>query len=139
MQHNPLIKYFLKLTFLSIAVCFLGFIAIMVFSPKYVSLQMPYYILMFWLATFASYAINYLSMQKGYNKLAGFKFEHIFLLTKFGKLFIYLIVFVILLLTNKAKALPNTITFLSLYVVYLVFDTLMLNALIKENRINNNK
>lgn|SRR5574344_822012 len=139
MQQNALIKYFIKLTIFSIAVCFLGFIAIMILSPKYISFQMPYFIILFWVLTFANYAINYLSIQKGKEKHTGLKFEHVFLLTKFGKLFIYLIVFVILLLSNKAKILPNTITFLSLYVMYLVFDTITLNSVIKNKSNNKQK
>ncbi|MFA6368421.1 MAG: hypothetical protein WCX10_07695, partial [Bacteroidales bacterium] len=68
-----------------------------------------------------SYIYTYLSLKK--KKM---RFENVFMITKFGKLFIYIIVFLILIFLKKENPIPLTITYLSLYVLYLIFDTITL-------------
>lgn len=120
MQRNPLTSYIIKLSIFSIAICFIGFTSLMFFK-NYISLNLPYYILLFYLCTGLSYIYTYLSLKK--KKM---RFENVFMITKFGKLFIYIIVFLILIFLKKENPIPLTITYLSLYVLYLIFDTITL-------------
>lgn len=120
MQRNPLTSYIIKLSIFSIAICFIGFTSLMFFK-NYISLNLPYYILLFYLCTGLSYIYTYLSLKK--KKM---RFENVFMITKFGKLFIYIIVFLILIFLKKENPIPLTITYLSLYFLYLIFDTITL-------------
>ncbi|MDD3667928.1 MAG: hypothetical protein PHY75_04135 [Bacteroidales bacterium] len=120
MQRNPLTSYIIKLSIFSIAICFIGFISLLFFK-NYISLNLPYYILLFYLCTGLSYIYTYLSLKK--KKM---RFENVFMITKFGKLFIYIIVFLIIIFLKKENPIPLTITYLSLYVLYLIFDTITL-------------
>ncbi len=120
MQRNPLTSYIIKLSIFSIAICFIGFTSLLFFK-NYISLNLPYYILLFYLCTGLSYIYTYLSLKK--KKM---RFENVFIITKFGKLFIYIIVFLIIIFLKKENPIPLTITYLSLYVLYLIFDTITL-------------
>lgn len=120
MQRNPLTSYIIKLSIFSIAICFIGFTSLLFFK-NYISLNLPYYILLFYLCTGLSYIYTYFSLKK--KKM---RFENVFMITKFGKLFIYIIVFLILIFLKKENPIPLTITYLSLYVLYLIFDTITL-------------
>jgi len=120
MQRNPLTSYIIKLSIFSIAICFIGFTSLLFFK-NYISLNLPYYILLFYLCTGLSYIYTYLSLKK--KKM---RFENVFMITKFGKLFIYIIVFLILIFLKKENPIPLTITYLSLYFLYLIFDTITL-------------
>ena len=120
MQRNPLTSYIIKLSIFSIAICFIGFTSLMFFK-NYISLNLPYYILLFYLCTGLSYIYTYFSLKK--KKM---RFENVFMITKFGKLFIYIIVFLIIIFLKKENPIPLTITYLSLYVLYLIFDTITL-------------
>lgn len=120
MQRNPLTSYIIKLSIFSIAICFIGFTSLLFFK-NYISLNLPYYILLFYLCTGLSYIYTYFSLKK--KKM---RFENVFMITKFGKLFIYIIVFLILIFLKKENPIPLTITYLSLHVLYLIFDTITL-------------
>ena len=120
MQRNPLTSYIIKLSIFSIAICFIGLTSLLFFK-NYISLNLPYYILLFYLCTGLSYIYTYFSLKK--KKM---RFENVFMITKFGKLFIYIIVFLILIFLKKENPIPLTITYLSLYFLYLIFDTITL-------------
>ncbi len=119
-QQNPLVSYIIKLTFFSIVVCFIGLFSLF-FLKDYISPNLPYYIVIFYLCTGIGYFLNYF-LVKG-KKM---KFENIFMLTKFGKLFIYIIVFLIVLFLKNENIIPFTILYLILYATYLIFDTITL-------------
>lgn len=120
MQNNPLTSYIVKLSIFSIVICFIGFIALLLFK-NYISLNLPYYILLFYLCTGLAFIFTYLSLKR--KKM---RFENVFMLTKFGKLFIYIIVFLIIVFLKKENLIPFTITYLSLYFLFLIFDTITL-------------
>ena len=125
-QQNPLVSYIIKLTFFSIVVCFIGLFSLF-FLKNYISPNLPYYIVIFYLCTGIGYFLNYF-LVKG-KKM---KFENIFMLTKFGKLFIYIIVFLIVLFLKKENIIPFTILYLILYALYLIFDTITLKNFSKK-------
>lgn len=126
MQRNPLTSYIIKLSMFSIAICFIGFISLL-FLKNYISLNLPYYILLFYLCTGLSFIFTYLSLKK--KKM---RFENVFMITKFGKLFIYIIVFLIIVFLKKENLIPFTITYLSLYVLYLIFDTITIKNFLQK-------
>lgn len=125
-QQHPLISHGIKLTFFSIAICLIGLFSLMLFKD-FLSTNLPYYIVLFYLCTGIGYCLNYISIK---NKTM--KFENIFILTKFGKLFIYIIVFLIVLSSEIEKAIPFTIMYLILYALYLIFDTISLKNFSKK-------
>lgn len=125
-QQNPLVSYIIKLTFFSIVVCFIGLFSLF-FLKNYISPNLPYYIVIFYLCTGIGFFLNYF-LVKG-KKM---KFENIFMLTKFGKLFIYIIVFLIVLFLKKENIIPFTILYLILYTLYLIFDTITLKNFSKK-------
>ncbi|MDD2488476.1 MAG: hypothetical protein WC108_00395 [Bacteroidales bacterium] len=118
MKKNPLISYFTKLSFFSIGVCFLALFS-MLLQKSYISINLPYYILLFYLCTGSGYSLAYYLVKT--NKM---KFENVFMLVKFGKLFLYIIVFLVILMLKIENMIPFTIVYLSLYALYLIFDTI---------------
>lgn len=93
----------------------------------YISHNLPYYIVLFYLCTGIGYCLNYILIK---NKTM--KFENTFMLTKFGKLFAYIIVFLIVLSSGVEKPMPFTIMYLILYALYLIFDTISLKNFSKK-------
>lgn len=125
-QQHPLVSYGIKLTFFSIAICLIGLFSLIPFKD-YISHNLPYYIVLFYLCTGVGYCLNYILIK---NKTM--KFENTFMLTKFGKLFAYIIVFLIVLSYGIEKPIPFTIMYLILYVLYLIFDTISLKNFSKK-------
>lgn len=126
MKQNPLVSYITKLSVLSIVVCFIGLFGIFFFKD-FIPIKLPYYIVIFYLCTLLGYVFIYFSIKKG-----KMKFENIFMITKFGKKLVYIIVFLIVLRLKKESLIPFTITYLILYVIYLIFDTLTLKNFTKK-------
>lgn len=126
MKQNPLISYIIKLSFFSIGVCFIALFS-MLFLKNNISTNIPYYIVLFYLCTAIGYFLSYYLVKK--NKM---KFENIFMLVKFGKLFIYIIVFLIVLMFKIENIVPFTISYLILYTLYLIFDTITFKKFSKK-------
>lgn len=118
MKKHPLISYFTKLSYFSIAVAFIAFFA-MLFLRNKISMNLPYYIVLFYICTAIGYTLTYYSINK-----KSMRFENIFMLVKFGKLFIYIIVFSVIILSNTENTIPFVISYLLLYALYLIFDTI---------------
>ena len=118
MKKHPLISYFTKLSYFSIAVAFMAFFA-MLFLKNKISMNLPYYIVLFYICTAIGYTLTYYSINK-----KSMRFENIFMLVKFGKLFIYIIVFSVIILSETENTIPFVISYLLLYALYLIFDTI---------------
>lgn len=118
MKKHPLISYFTKLSYFSIVVAFIAFFA-MLFLRNKISMNLPYYIVLFYICTAIGYTLTYYSINK-----KSMRFENIFMLVKFGKLFIYIIVFSVIILSNTENTIPFVISYLLLYALYLIFDTI---------------
>lgn len=118
MKKHPLISYFTKLSYFSIAVAFMAFFA-MLFLKNKISMNLPYYIVLFYICTAIGYTLTYYSINK-----KSMRFENIFMLVKFGKLFIYIIVFSVIILSETESTIPFVISYLLLYALYLIFDTI---------------
>lgn len=126
MKKHPLVSYFTQLSFFSIAVSFIALFA-MIFLRNKISVNLPYYIVLFYLCTAIGYVLTYYSVSK--KKM---RFENIFMLVKFGKLFIYLIVLLIVVIQDIEKTVPFVVSYLILYAIYLIFDTITIKNLSKK-------
>ncbi len=126
MKKHPLVSYFTQLSFFSIAVSFIALFA-MIFLRNKISVNLPYYIVLFYLCTAIGYVLTYYSVSK--KKM---RFENIFMLVKFGKLFIYLIVLLIVVIQDIEKTVPFVVSYLILYAIYLIFDTITIRNLSKK-------
>ena len=82
-------------------------------------MNLPYYIVLFYICTAIGYTLTYYSINK-----KSMRFENIFMLVKFGKLFIYIIVFSVIILSETESTIPFVISYLLLYALYLIFDTI---------------
>ena len=128
MIKNPFFNYLNKLTFFSIAVCFVVMLLWLTPIREYLRL-MPYYICMYYVVTLAFWC--FLRYVPNKTKLT---FEHAYMITKIGKILVYALIFVIILLLGLEKSTKFAFAYLGLYLVYLVFDTITLVQLVKENK-----
>lgn len=131
MTKNPFFSYLTKLSFFSIAVCFLVMILWLWVPAEYIRTA-PYYIAMYYVVTLGCYA--FLSFAPNKN----FKFEQAFMITKTTKIIIYAAIFAIVLLFNIEKSIKFAIAYLLLYLIYQIFDTIALMKLIKQHKNNKN-
>lgn len=126
MKKHPLVSYFTQLSFFSIAVSFVALFA-MIFLRNKISVNLPYYIVLFYLCTAIGYVLTYYSVSR--KKM---RFENIFMLVKFAKLFLYLIVLIVVVMQNKENTVPFVVSYLILYAIYLIFDTITIKNLSKK-------
>ncbi len=90
--------------------------------PQYFTIS--YYFLPTFFA-FISYGLIKVLMQPKFEKIA--KFSNAFMLTNFVKLFLYLIFLVVIILNiDQSKRVAFAVTFLSMYVIYAIVDTITL-------------
>lgn len=126
MKKHPLVSYFTNLSFFSIGVSFVALFS-MIFFRNNISPNLPYYILMFYICTAIGYVWTYSSVK---NKKM--KFENIFMLVKFAKFFIYIIVFLVVIMLKRENIIPFVASYLILYAMYLIFDTITLKNFSKK-------
>jgi hypothetical protein len=127
MKKNPFVSYISKITFLSIAVCFLSLLLVLVVPKGFITRNVPYYIVMYYAVTILGYAGVYFLPQK-----TTLKFENVFLMTKIIKFLIYLLVLVVVFLGGIEKNAKFAVAYLVLFLIYQVFDTITLTQLIKK-------
>jgi len=129
MKKHPLISYLLKITILSLIMCFAVLFSLFVVPKDFLSHNIPYYILMFFVVGFLSYAFMYYAPKK--SKL---KFEQAFLLTRLIKILIYVGVLVIVIFAHIEKNIKFALYYMLIYVVYQVFDIITMKKLAKTNK-----
>jgi len=133
MIKNPFFNYLNKLTFFSIAVCFV--VMLLWFTPIRDYLRMaPYYICMYFVVTLLFWTFLKYAPKK--NLLT---FEKAYIISKVGKILVYALIFVIILLLGLEKSTKFAFAYLGLYLVYLIFDTITIMQLIKNNKNKENK
>jgi hypothetical protein len=103
----------------------------MLFSKGALSHYIPYYIVMFWVLTAAGYCLVYFLPKRGV-----MNFVNAFMVAKFGKMIIYLLLLAIVYLLNIEKDKMFAVAYFVIFILYLIFDTITLNSLAKKN---NNK
>lgn len=127
MKKNPFVTYVTTLTFFSMAVCFLVMLCMMFVPRDFITRITPYYILMFYIITLAGYACVYFIPKNG-----TMRFENVFLMVKIIKFLIYLVVLVVVMLGGIEKNAKFAVAYLSLFIIYQVFDTITLTKLVKK-------
>lgn len=129
MKRHPLASYILKLSALSMILCFATLFLMLSPIKAYISTNIPYYILMYFFATLISYAFLFYTPEK-----TKMKFEKAFLLTKIFKTFVYLSVFAIVLFAHIEKNAKFAFAYLLMYFCYSIFDTITTKKLLKTNK-----
>lgn len=122
MTKHPLISYFTKLAIFSIIITFIAMIANLIYlkiTGDIISKYLPYYTLMYFICTGIGYSIVYNSVS---NKKM--KFETIFMITKFAKIFVYILILSIIMIKKIDNSIAFAMSYLILYTFYLIFDTI---------------
>lgn len=127
MQNHPLLSYFSKLSIFSICVCFAFLFCSVSPAREFLSENMPYYVVMFYILTALSYVSLYLLPKK-----MKVNFIHIFLITKMLKFIIYLSVLVIVLLFGIETNVKFAVSYLVMFLMFLTFDTVTTNKLSRK-------
>lgn len=127
MQQHPLVSYIVKLTFFSIGVSFIGLFSLLFLSKNWIFNSLPYIIILFYFITGVSYILIFLTQKR--KKM---RFENIFMITKFSKLLIYIIVLIVMILLSSTNIKAFLSSYAILYILYTVFDTITLNQLAKK-------
>lgn len=127
MQYHPLVSYFIKLSFYSVIISFLALFSLMFIPKEWATSNTPYFILLFYIITGISYSSIYLFVRK---KIM--KFENIFMISKFIKLLVYIMVIIIYLFINNTNIKAFIVSYAILYILYTVFDTITLSKLAKK-------
>lgn len=127
MQQNPLVSYIIKLTFFSIGVSLIGLFSLFFLSKDWIFDSIPYLIILFYSITGISYTLIYLTQ-----KSKKMRFENIFMITKFSKLLIYIIVLIVAILLPVTNIKAFLSSYAILYILYTIFDTITLNQLAKK-------
>ncbi|MGP1515132.1 MAG: hypothetical protein ACTTJH_04165 [Bacteroidales bacterium] len=133
MIKNPFIKYLNRITFFSIGVCFV--IMLLWLTPVRDYLRSaPYYISMYYTVTLLFWIFLKYAPQKQI-----IKFEQAYMISKVGKILIYAIIFAVVLLFGIEKSTKFAFAYLTLYLIYTVFDTITIMYLVKEHKNENNE
>ncbi len=129
MKKHPLVSYLMKITTLSLVLCFVVLFSLLLIPKDFFSANIPYYIIMFFAVTFASYSFMYYAPTK-----TNLKFEQAFLLTRLIKMLIYIAVLVVVLLAHIEKNIKFAVAYMLLFVVYQVFDVITIKTLVNKNK-----
>ncbi len=131
MIKNPFLSYLQKLTFFSIAVCFVDMLLWLFVKPDYIR-NVPYYVAVYYIVTLLFWAFLYYAPKR---KLL--RFEQAYMVSKIGKLLIYALIFALVLLAGLEKNTKFAFAYLALYVVYLIFDSITTLQLVRKNNEDN--
>lgn len=129
MKKHPLASYLLDVTGVSLILCFAVLFLMLVVPKEYLSFNIPYYIMMFFVVTLGSYAFLYYSPEK-----TKINFNQAFFLTRIVKFSIYVAVLVTVLLSHIEKNIKFAFAYTIIFVVFQIFDTIKLTKLAKEKK-----
>lgn len=127
MKRHPLVSYLIGLSFYSIGITFIALFSLMFIPETWAVSELPYFILFFYIATGAGYSFVYYSaiVRKA-------RFEGVFMLTKFIKTLLYLMVLIIFLFLEKSNMKALAVFYIALYALYTIFDTISFKNLAKK-------
>ncbi|MBQ9313161.1 MAG: hypothetical protein IJ213_08995 [Bacteroidales bacterium] len=129
MKRHPLATYLLKISSLAMVLSFVVLFLMLVVPKEFLSVNIPYYIMMFYIVTFASYVFLFYSEDK-----IKISFNQAFIITKGLKFLIYITVFAIVLLFHIEKNTKFAIAYLIIYFAYTVFDVITTQKLAKNKK-----
>ena len=118
----------MKITTLSIIVSFVVLFSLLVVPKDYLPVSTPYYILMFYVITFACYCFIYYAPKR-----LNLKFEQAFFITQLAKMLICIVVLITVIFAHIEKNIKFAFCFVILFVVYQIFEVITLRKLAKED------
>lgn len=129
MKKHPLSSYLLDVTGLSLLLCFATLFLMLVVPKEYLSLNIPYYIVMFFFVNLGSYVFLYYSPEK-----TKINFNQAFFLTRIVKFSVYAAVLVTVLLAHIEKNIKFAFAYIIIFLMFQIFDTIKLTKLAKEKK-----
>lgn len=124
MKSSYLLFYISKLSIFAMCVCFISLFARFFVPTEFLSSNLPYYIVMFYLTTMLSYVFLYKNRKTN--------FVPTFMITKILKFLVYIFVMVIVLLLDIETNVKFAVSYLIISFLFIIFDTITINQLSRK-------
>lgn len=121
MKQSHLLFYFSKLSIFAMCICFVTLFARFFVPVEFLSENLPYYIVMFYVFTAFSYVFLYKNRKTN--------FVPIFMITKILKFIVYLFALVIVFLLDIETNVKFAVSYCIIFFLFLIFDTITINQL----------
>jgi FlaA1/EpsC-like NDP-sugar epimerase len=124
MKQSHLLFYFSKLSIFAMCICFVTLFARFFVPVEFLSENLPYYIVMFYVFTAFSYVFLYKNRKTN--------FVPTFMITKILKFIVYLFALVIVFLLDIETNVKFAVSYCIIFFLFLIFDTITINQLSKR-------
>lgn len=124
MKSTYLLFYISKLSIFAMCVCFISLFARFFVPTEFLSSNLPYYIIMFYLTTMLCYVFLYKNRKTN--------FVPTFMITKILKFLVYIFVMVIVLLLEVETNVKFAVSYLIISFLFIIFDTITINQLSRK-------
>jgi FlaA1/EpsC-like NDP-sugar epimerase len=124
MKQSHLLFYFSKLSIFAMCICFVTLFARFFVPVEFLSENLPYYIVMFYVFTAFSYVFLYKNRKTN--------FVPTFMITKILKFIVYLFALVIVFLLDIETNVKFAVSYCVIFFLFLIFDTITINQLSKR-------
>lgn len=121
MKQSHLLFYFSKLSIFAMCICFVTLFARFFVPVEFLSENLPYYIVMFYVCTAFSYVFLYKNRKTN--------FVPTFMITKILKFIVYLFALVIVFLLDIETNVKFAVSYCIIFFLFLIFDTITINQL----------
>ena len=121
MKQSHLLFYFSKLSIFAMCICFVTLFARFFVPVEFLSENLPYYIVMFYVFTAFSYVFLYRNRKTN--------FVPTFMITKILKFIVYLFALVIVFLLDIETNVKFAVSYCIIFFLFLIFDTITINQL----------
>ncbi|MBQ2376049.1 MAG: hypothetical protein II298_05200 [Bacteroidales bacterium] len=121
MKQSHLLFYFSKLSIFAMCICFVTLFARFFVPVEFLSENLPYYIVMFYVFTAFSYVFLYKNRKTN--------FVPTFMITKILKFIVYLFALVIVFLLDLETNVKFAVSYCIIFFLFLIFDTITINQL----------
>lgn len=124
MKSSYLLFYISKLSIFAMCVCFISLFARFFVPTEFLSSNLPYYIIMFYLTTMLCYVFLYKNRKTN--------FVPTFMITKILKFLVYIFVMLIVLLLDVETNVKFAVSYLIISFLFIIFDTITINQLSRK-------
>lgn len=121
MKSSYLLFYFSKLSIFAMIICFITLFARFFVPTEFLSENLPYYIVLFYVMTALCYVFLYKNRKTN--------FVPTFMITKILKFLVYIFVLIILLLLEVETNVKFAVSYVVICFSFIVFDTITINQL----------
>lgn len=121
MKQSHLLFYFSKLSIFAMCICFITLFARFFVPIEFLSENLPYYIVMFYVFTALCYVFLYKNRKTN--------FVPTFMITKVLKFIVYLFALVIVFLLDIETNVKFAVSYCVIFFLFLIFDTITINQL----------